>query len=117
MYRCILCQIAQQSVYAPKAYEDEDVYAFVDWNPWAPVHIVAYPKRHIGTADAASPAFRSARERLLAAIPKIAAAAHLSPGYEVHDETAEEDRAQNEFHLHFHITGETAGRKSGGNAP
>ena len=37
---CIFCKIAAGQIPSKKVYEDEDILAFHDINPWAPVHIL-----------------------------------------------------------------------------
>jgi histidine triad (HIT) family protein len=44
---CIFCGIIAGEVPAKKMYEDEDVYAFHDISPQAPVHFLVIPKKHI----------------------------------------------------------------------
>lgn len=43
---CIFCKIANGEIPASKVYEDENVIAFKDINPVAPVHILIIPKKH-----------------------------------------------------------------------
>ncbi|MCX7694557.1 MAG: histidine triad nucleotide-binding protein [Caloramator sp.] len=43
---CIFCKIANNEIPASKVYEDENVIAFKDINPVAPVHILIIPKKH-----------------------------------------------------------------------
>ena len=44
---CIFCKIVAGEVPSRKVYEDEDIYVFHDISPWAPVHFLMIPKRHI----------------------------------------------------------------------
>ena len=46
---CIFCKIVSGQIPAKKAYEDEELLAFHDINPWAPVHVLIIPKAHIAT--------------------------------------------------------------------
>ena len=46
---CIFCKIVAGQIPSRKAYEDEDVLAFHDIHPWAPVHVLIIPKRHIAS--------------------------------------------------------------------
>ena len=46
---CIFCRIADQDVPTPLLYEDDQVCAFRDLNPKAPVHILIIPKKHIAS--------------------------------------------------------------------
>jgi histidine triad (HIT) family protein len=44
---CVFCQIASGELPSDVLYQDEEVIAFRDINPQAPVHILIVPKRHI----------------------------------------------------------------------
>lgn len=44
---CLFCQIVEKKVPAKVAYEDDQVLAFHDIRPQAPVHVLFIPKRHI----------------------------------------------------------------------
>lgn len=47
MAECIFCRIAEKQIPAKLEYEDDEVVAFGDIHPQAPVHIQIIPKRHI----------------------------------------------------------------------
>ena len=42
---CLFCKIAAGKIPSKKVYEDDDIYAFHDIAPWAPVHFLIIPKR------------------------------------------------------------------------
>ena len=44
---CIFCQIASKEMPSELLHEDDDIIAFRDINPHAPVHILVLPKKHI----------------------------------------------------------------------
>jgi histidine triad (HIT) family protein len=46
---CIFCKIASGQIPSKKLYEDEELLAFSDINPAAPVHFLIIPKEHIET--------------------------------------------------------------------
>lgn len=48
---CLFCKIVAGEVPARKFYEDEEVVAFHDIGPQAPVHFLVIPKRHIPTLE------------------------------------------------------------------
>ena len=54
MSDCLFCKIVAGEIPAPKIHEDEDVVAFHDISPQAPVHVLVVPKRHIASLDDAS---------------------------------------------------------------
>ena len=47
MTDCIFCKIARGEIPSKKVYEDEEVYAFHDIHPVAPVHFMLIPKLHL----------------------------------------------------------------------
>jgi len=48
---CIFCQIIKGSIPAKKIFEDEDILAFDDIAPKAPVHFLVIPKKHLSTVS------------------------------------------------------------------
>ena len=46
---CIFCKIIAGQIPSRKVHEDEQVLAFHDIQPWAPVHVLIIPKQHIAT--------------------------------------------------------------------
>jgi len=48
---CIFCKIAAKKLPSKIQYEDENMVAFDDINPKAPVHILIVPKKHIGSVN------------------------------------------------------------------
>ena len=46
---CLFCKIIKGEIPSKKIYEDDDVFAFYDIAPQAPVHFLVVPKRHIAT--------------------------------------------------------------------
>jgi histidine triad (HIT) family protein len=47
MEDCIFCKIVKGEIPSKKIYEDDEVLAFYDTGPQAPVHFLVVPKRHI----------------------------------------------------------------------
>jgi len=47
MSDCIFCKIISGDIPSNKVYEDEELFAFHDLNPQAPVHFLVIPKKHI----------------------------------------------------------------------
>ena len=51
MEDCIFCKIIKGEIPSTKVYEDDNVLAFKDINPQAPVHVIVIPKVHIQSAN------------------------------------------------------------------
>ena len=47
MQDCIFCKIINKEIPSNIVYEDEEVLAFYDIAPAAPIHILVIPKKHI----------------------------------------------------------------------
>ena len=101
MADCIFCQIASGAMATPLVYEDEEIVAFRDIQPQAPVHLLVVPRRHIGSLKEADD--ERLLGRLLAAARKAAASAGLAQ-YRVVINTGAE-AGQSVPHLHLHVLG------------
>ena len=55
MSDCLFCKIAAGEIPSDKVYENDDVLAFNDINPQAPVHILVIPKTHIDSVGEVTP--------------------------------------------------------------
>ncbi len=103
---CLFCAIIKGEIPSKKVYEDDNVYAFYDINPNAPVHVLVVPKQHIESLDAVNADNASVVSLVMQAIPKIASQLGLKNGYRVVSNIGE-DGGQTVKHLHFHILGGT----------
>lgn len=101
---CIFCKIVGGEIPSQKVYEDDNVLAFRDINPEAPVHILIIPKAHIESADSISAENSNCIRKIFEVIPSIAANAGLSNGYRIISNVGE-DGGQSVRHLHFHLLG------------
>ena len=105
MENCLFCKIIAGEIPSKKVYEDENVYAFHDINPNAPVHVLVIPKKHIASIQEVSSENIDSVSAVLQAIPAIAAELGLAEnGYRVITNCGE-DGGQSVRHLHFHILG------------
>jgi histidine triad (HIT) family protein len=104
MNDCLFCKIVNGDIPADIVYRDENVVAFNDINPQAPVHILVIPTRHIRglTSDEAKDG--KMLSQVFTAIQKIAAEKGLDEGFRVVANYGAEG-GQTVFHLHFHVMG------------
>ena len=98
---CIFCKIVAGEIPSTKVYEDEQVLAFRDIQPAAPVHILVIPKTHISGAGAITAENSAVVAHIFEVIPKIAAAEGVADFRVVTNQGAE--AGQTVHHLHFHI--------------
>jgi histidine triad (HIT) family protein len=108
MSDCLFCKIASGEIPSSKRYEDDDVLAFDDLYPQAPVHILVIPKEHVACAADITADNSALVSKCFEAIVKLTKDAGIK-SYRVITNCGEE-AGQTVFHLHFHIL---AGRKLG----
>ena len=101
---CLFCKIVAGDIPSTKVYEDEQILAFRDIAPAAPVHVLFIPKVHIAGVREITADNAAVVAHIFSVIPKIAAAENLSGGYRVVSNCGA-DAGQTVFHLHFHILG------------
>ncbi len=101
---CIFCKIIAGEIPSKKVYEDDNMLAFEDINPQAPIHILVIPKAHIASVDEITSENSAVVARIFEEIPKIAAKAGAANGYRVITNCGD-DACQTVKHLHFHIIG------------
>jgi len=108
---CIFCKIVNGEIPSKKVYEDEQVYAFYDIEPQAPVHILVIPKQHImASAREINAENGAVIAHIYQVIAKLAEELKLDGGYRVVT-NAGADAGQTVLHLHFHLlAGGTLGR-------
>ncbi len=105
---CLFCKIASGKIPSKKVYEDEEIFAFHDINPWAPVHFLLIPKAHIPSMAHLTEAHTGLMGRMMVLVPKLALQEGCNPypdgGFRVVSNIGAEGR-QEIHHLHIHVTG------------
>lgn len=101
---CIFCKIASGQIPAKKAYEDEDLLAFHDIAPWAPVHLLIIPKRHIATMAEVTPEDQALLGKMMVLAPRLMAEHGVTGGFRQIINTGR-DGGQEVYHLHMHVMG------------
>lgn len=102
---CIFCKIVEGSIPSQKVFENDDVLAFRDITPQAPVHLLIIPKKHI-------PTMNDVTEEDLPLIASIHRAAQqiakeqgiANTGYRLINNCGK-DSGQVVFHIHYHLLG------------
>lgn len=101
---CIFCKIVAGQIPSTPVFQDDQVYAFADLHPQAPVHILIVPREHLGSLDDADEARRGLLGHLLGSAAEIARRRGLDNGYRIVVNTGEEG-GQTVEHLHLHLLG------------
>jgi len=104
MSDCIFCKIVEGKIPCKKVYEDEDMLAFHDINPQAPVHFMIIPKKHVASLAHAGDADAPVLGRMLAAAGRLAREQGAPDGFRTIINTGRIGR-QDVYHLHIHILG------------
>lgn len=101
---CLFCKIIKRELPSEIVYEDDDVLAFRDIKPQAPVHVLIIPKRHIASLDDLTEEDENAMGRAMLVASKLARDLGISEGYRVVTNCGE-DAGQSVFHIHMHLLG------------
>ncbi len=102
---CIFCRIIAGDIPCSKVYEDDQVLAFNDINPKAPVHVLVVPKVHFDRLHESDETHAEMLGRILVGVGKVASKTEVTgPGYRVQF-NQERGAGQEVFHLHAHVTG------------
>lgn len=115
MEECVFCKIINNELPASKEYEDEEILAFNDINPKAPIHIIIIPKEHSikSVADIKEEDI-PLMGKLIYIAKKIAQEKGLiESGYRLVFNVGEDGGAVIKNHIHLHLIG---GRKLGSEA-
>lgn len=105
MEDCIFCKIAAGDIPAEKLHEDDQVVAFRDLHPQAPVHFLVIPRRHLTNLSAAEAADAALLGHMGLIAAQVAAQQGLAEaGYRVITNVGPE-AGQSVDHLHFHVLG------------
>ena len=101
---CLFCKISRGEIPSKKIYEDEEVFAFHDINPAAPVHFLIIPKRHITSLAEVSPEDGQLLGKMLVLAKKLALEQGCGNGFRIVINTGR-DGGQEVPHLHIHVLG------------
>jgi histidine triad (HIT) family protein len=105
---CIFCKIVAGHIPSRKVFEDDDIFAFHDIQPWAPVHFLLIPKLHIPSMAQLAPEHERLMGKMMVLAPQLALEQGCNPypqgGFRVIANTGEEG-GQEVHHLHVHVIG------------
>ena len=110
MEDCLFCKIIKGEIPSTKVYEDDEILAFNDINPAAPIHILVIPKKYITSLAHMEKEDEAIVGKIYGVINKIAdEKGFKESGYRVIVNCGK-DAGQEVMHLHFHVL---AGAKFG----
>jgi len=101
---CVFCKIVAGQISSRKAYEDDELLAFHDIQPWAPVHVLVIPKAHIATLADVGPEHDALLGRMLGLAPRLMRELGVTNGFRALVNTGR-DGGQEVYHLHLHVIG------------
>ena len=110
MENCIFCKIIKKEIPASIVYEDNEIIAFRDVNPVAPVHILVIPKKHIESVIELKEEDELLIGKIYTVINKIVKQEQIDQKGFRAIVNCGEDGGQEVKHLHYHILG---GKKFG----
>ena len=105
MKDCLFCKIVDGEIPAEKVYEDDDLLAFRDIDPKAPVHVLVIPRRHIASLSEATEGDAAILGKILLTVKDLAEQEGVAgDGYRVVNNIGS-DGGQAVHHIHFHLLG------------
>lgn len=101
---CIFCRIVRGEIPSRKAYEDDEVLAFHDIQPVAPVHLLVIPKVHVPTLYDATDEHAAVLGRIMTLAGRLAREQGAGDGFRTIVNTGRVGR-QEVMHVHVHVIG------------
>ncbi len=102
---CLFCKLIKKEIPSKVVYEDEEVFAFEDVNPQAPIHILVIPKKHIPTSLDIKEEDNELIGRMYQTANNIAKDKGISEkGFRL-VMNCNEEAGQTVFHIHLHLLG------------
>jgi histidine triad (HIT) family protein len=101
---CVFCKIVRGEIPAKKVYEDDDVFAFHDIRPVAPVHFMIVPKAHVANLYDADRTHQQALGRMLVLAGELARREGATEGFRTIINNGRVAH-QEVYHVHMHVIG------------
>lgn len=101
---CIFCRIARGELPSRKVYEDDDILAFHDIRPLAPVHFLIIPKVHVVNLYDADMKHQDVLGKILGMAGQLAREQGLEDGFRTVINNGRIG-GQEVYHLHLHVLG------------
>jgi histidine triad (HIT) family protein len=101
---CLFCRIVAGEIPAAKVYEDDELLAFKDIHPKAPLHLLIIPKEHIESMAALEDRHAPLMGRMMVLAQRLATENGSPEGFRTVVNTGRVGR-QEVYHLHMHLLG------------
>lgn len=101
---CRFCKIVRGEIPCSKVYEDDDILAFHDIHPSAPVHFLMIPKEHLASLMECNESHARALGRMLALAGRLAREQGATEGFRTIINTGRVG-GQEVYHVHAHVLG------------
>lgn len=101
---CIFCRIVAGQIPARKVHEDDQLIAFHDIHPWAPVHVLIVPRQHIVSMAEVDDSHHDLLARMMLLGPRLMRDLGVVNGFR-HVINTGRDGGQEVGHLHLHVMG------------
>ena len=104
MTDCVFCRIVRGEIPSRKVYEDDDMFAFQDIHPQAPVHFMIIPKRHVDSLAEVGAGDEPVLGRMMGIASRLAREQGSPDGFRLIVNTGRIGH-QDVYHLHIHVLG------------
>jgi histidine triad (HIT) family protein len=104
MENCLFCKIVRGDIPSRKVYEDEDILAFHDIQPVAPVHFLMIPKLHVASLYDCDLSHQAVLGKIMTLAGRLAREQGATDGFRTIVNTGQVGR-QEVYHVHVHIIG------------
>jgi histidine triad (HIT) family protein len=101
---CVFCKIVRGDIPSRKVYEDDEILAFHDINPVAPVHFMLIPKEHVASLDQMQERHQMVLGKMLLLAGRLAREQGSPDGFRTVVNTGRIGR-QDVLHVHMHVLG------------
>jgi histidine triad (HIT) family protein len=101
---CVFCKIVRGEIPSSKVYEDDEILAFHDIDPVAPVHFMLIPKEHVASLAHVEDRHQKVLGKMLLLAHRLASEQGSPDGFRTIVNTGRVGR-QDVFHVHMHVLG------------
>ncbi|HSQ40886.1 MAG TPA: histidine triad nucleotide-binding protein [Fibrobacteraceae bacterium] len=102
---CLFCRIAAGEIPTKKIFEDDDIVAFYDIAPQAPVHFLVIPRRHISNLFEMEASDSALLGKMIFKAQQIAQNLGMSEKGGRFVLNCKSDGGQSVNHVHLHVLG------------